>query len=508
MSRHWPAAAPDRGALTPPPRVMAPAIAFTNLGCRLNIAESDALAARFAAAGYRVVDAAEPADVVVVNTCTVTGQADRKSRHALYRAVRRGGRSGGSSGARTRSPRHAGAAPHTATTASPHARDRHAARPLVVATGCYVTAQGGVACDLPGVDYAVDNDRKSAIFDLVAAHLAGEVADAAALPADPFGYRPGAQPLHTRATIKIQDGCDNFCTFCIIPAVRGRARSRPAPDILDEARRLLDEGHRELVLTGVNIGRYRWDEWSFSRLLEQMLDLPGDYRVRVSSLEPDPLDHRFVELTGHERLCPHLHLCLQSGSDRILLRMRREYDVDGYLDLVDRIRTVWRRRGVPAHFTTDVMVGFPGETAGDFAHTMEVCEAVDFGHIHTFRYSPRAGTRAARLTGAVPEPVKAERSAAVRALAAAGRRRMAQRLTGHRQQVLVEQVDGALATGYGESYLRIRFPATGRRPQPGEWYPVTVTGRLPDDRLAARPDDAWPVPPRPGAAPDERRVCR
>ena len=127
----------------------------------------------------------------------------------------------------------------------------------MVATGCYVTAQGGVACDLPGVDYAVDNDRKSGIFDLVAAHLAGEVADPAALPADPFGYRPGAQPLHTRATIKIQDGCDNFCTFCIIPAVRGRAQSRSADDILDEARRLLDEGHRELVLTGVNIGRYR-----------------------------------------------------------------------------------------------------------------------------------------------------------------------------------------------------------------------------------------------------------
>ena len=480
---------------------MAPSIAFTNLGCRLNIAESDALAARFVAAGYRVVDGAGPADVVVVNTCTVTGQADRKSRNALYRAVRRDGRSGGRTGASTRPPPHAGAAPHAATTASRHSRDRQASRPLVVATGCYVTAQGGVACDLPGVDYAVDNDRKSGIFDLVAAHLAGEVVDPAALPADPFGYRPGAQPLHTRATIKIQDGCDNFCTFCIIPAVRGRARSRPAPDILDEARRLLDEGHRELVLTGVNIGRYRWGEWSFSRLLEQLLDLPGDYRVRVSSLEPDPLDDRFVDLAGHERLCPHLHLCLQSGSDRVLLRMRREYDVDAYLLLVDRIRAVWRRRGVPAHFTTDVMVGFPGETDDDFARTVEVCEAVDFGHIHTFRYSPREGTRAARLPGAVPEPVKTERSTAVRALAAAGRRRLAQRLAGHRQRVLVEQVDGALATGYGESYLRIQTAiTTGRRPEPGEWHPVTVGGPLPDGRLAALPDDV-PAQPSVGAAP-------
>ena len=454
---------------------MAPAIAFANLGCRLNIAESDALAARFAAAGYRVVEDSGAADVVVVNTCTVTGQADRKSRNAVYRAAR------------------GAAAP-----GSPEDHDRQPERPLVVATGCYVTAQGGVACDLPGVDYAVDNDRKSGIFDLVAAHLAGEVADPAALPADPFGYRPGAQPLHTRATVKIQDGCDNFCTFCIIPAVRGRAQSRPAGDIVDEARRLLDEGHRELVLTGVNIGRYRWGEWSFSRLLEDLLDLPGDYRVRVSSLEPDPLDDRFVELTGHERLCPHLHLCLQSGSDRVLLRMRREYDVDGYLHLVDRIRGAWRRRGVPAHFTTDVMVGFPGETADDFARTVEVCEAVDFGHIHTFRYSPRAGTRAARLPGAVPEPVKAERSAVIRALAAAGRRRLARHLIGHRQRVLVEQVDGALAGGYGESYLRIQFPAAGHT-RPGDCCAVTVTGLRAGGRLAARPDPG-PAAPQPAPA--------
>ena len=268
-----------------------------------------------------------------------------------------------------------------------------------------------MACDLPGVDYAVDNARKSQIFDLVTAHLAGEVVDPAALPADPFGYRPGAQPLHTRATIKIQDGCDNFCTFCIIPAVRGRALSRPAPDILDEARRLLDEGHRELVLTGVNIGRYRWADWTFSRLLEELLALPGDYRVRVSSLEPDPLDDRFVELTGHERLCPHLHLCLQSGSDRILLRMRREYDVDGYLGLIDRIRATWRRRGVPAHFTTDVMVGFPGETGDDFARTLAVCETVDFGHIHTFRYcaARRNARRAPARRGAGTGQGRAQR---------------------------------------------------------------------------------------------------
>ena len=452
---------------------MPPSIAFSNLGCRLNIAESDALAARFLAAGYRIVSTGESPDVVVVNTCTVTGQADRKSRNALQRAIR------------LTPPRADGqSAAGVPATGPPRGRD--GARPLVVATGCYVTAQGGVACDLPGVDYAVDNARKSQIFDLVAAHLAGEVADPAALPADPFGYCPGPQPLHTRATIKIQDGCDNLCTFCIIPAVRGRALSRAAPAILQEARRLLADGHHELVLTGVNIGRYDWCGWSFSRLLQELLELPGDYRIRISSLEPDPLDQRFIDLTAHDRMCPHLHLCLQSGSDRVLLRMRREYDVDRYLDLITRIRTTWDRRGVPSHFSTDVLVGFPGETDADFKRTLAVCESVDFGHIHTFRYSPRAETRAARMPDAVPEPVKTQRSAAVRELAAAGRRRLARRLCGREQQVLVEETTGGIASGYGESYLRIRFPVPDR-PTPGELRRVTVTGALADGVLTGIP---------------------
>lgn len=437
---------------------MPPSIAFTNLGCRLNIAESDALAARFLAAGYRVVTTADAPDVVVVNTCTVTGQADRKSRNALQRALR----------------------------LPPAPRPAAADRPLVVATGCYVTAHGGAASDLPGVDYAVDNDRKSQIFDLVAAHLAGEVVDPAALPAAPFGYRPGPQPLHTRATIKVQDGCDNFCTFCIIPAVRGRARSRPAPAILQEARRLLAAGHRELVLTGVNIGRYDWCGWGFSRLLQELLELPGEYRIRVSSLEPDPLDDHFIELAAHDKLCPHLHLCLQSGSDRVLLRMRREYDVDRYLSLIARIRAAWARRGVPAHFTTDVLVGFPGETDRDFARTLAVCEQVEFGHVHTFRYSPREGTRAARLPDPVPEPVKAQRSAAIRDLAAAGRRRLARQFPGRQQQVLVEEAAAGGAAGYGESYLRVRFPAPDR-PRAGELRRVTVTRALADGSLLGLP---------------------
>ena len=437
-------------------------VAFANLGCRLNIAESDALAARFVAAGYDVSgfagDLAEArdagVDAVVVNTCTVTAEADRKSRNLTRRAGRAAGPVAAGGGA----------------------------RPVVVATGCFATGSPEVAASMPGVDYVVDNDRKAGIFDLVQAHLSGEIVQPDQLPADPFGYQAGPQPLHTRATIKIQDGCDNNCTFCIIPQVRGRASSRAPDAILAEAQHLLAQGHRELVVTGVNIGRYQARDLDFAALLEQLLQLPGDYRVRLSSLEPDPLGDRFLALVGHRRLCPHFHLCLQSGSDRILLRMRREYAVDEYLRLAAAIADEVRgSRGVPPQLTTDIMVGFPGETDADFAHTVAVCEQVGFGHIHTFRFSPRQGTRAARMPEAVADGVARQRSRQLR--------RVADRLTvdyrrsliGHRQELLVERrsVEGdgtTLLSGYGECYV-----------------PITAVGADYERSTGVEPGDVTPV---------------
>ena len=399
--------------------VAAPRVAVESLGCRLNAYESDALAADFAARGYRVVPPGEPAEVVVVNSCTVTDQADRKSRNALYRA----GRSGGP-------------------------------RPLVVATGCMATGQREAVAAVAGVDYVVDNRNKAGIAALVDAHRAGELAAADGLPAGPFAYGGGEHAARARRFLKVQDGCDNRCSFCIIPFVRGRAVSRPLAAILDEARRVIDNGFHEIVITGVNLGRYRHGGAGFAAMLEALLSLPGDFRVRLSSLEPDREVAPAIELLADDRLCPHLHLCLQSGSDRVLLAMRRLYDLLTFERLLERARSI--RPGLNA--TTDVLVGFPGEEDDDFAETCRAVRRLGFTHCHTFRYAKRAGTRAARMAEQVEEGVKQRRSAAVRRLAARNRDAYVRGMTGARQRLLVESVRDGVARGYGECYVPIEAP--------------------------------------------------
>ena len=394
-------------------------VAVETLGCRLNAYESDALKADFAERGYRVVEPGEAADVVVVNSCTVTDQADRKSRNALYRA----GRSGG---------------PEDGT------------QPLVVATGCMATGQRAAVADLPGVDYVVDNEHKAGIAALVEAHRAGEIATASALPAGPFAYG-GEHAARARRFLKVQDGCDNHCSFCIIPFVRGRAVSRPLAAILDEARAIVDDGFHEIVITGVNLGRYRDGGTGFAAMVEAVLALPGDFRVRLSSLEPDLPVEPAIDLLADDRLCPHLHLCLQSGSDRVLLAMRRLYDLRTFERLLERARRI--RPDLNA--TTDVLVGFPGETDEDFEQTCRAVQALAFTHCHTFRYAKRDGTRASRMTGQVDERVKQRRSAVVRRLAAANRDAYLRKLSGARQRLLVESVEDGIARGYGECYVPI-----------------------------------------------------
>ena len=404
----------------------APRVAVETLGCRLNAYESDALKADFAERGYRVVAPGDAADVVVVNSCTVTDQADRKSRNALYRA----GRSDAPS-----SPN-----------ASPH--------PLVVATGCMATGQRDTVATIPGVDYVVDNEHKAGIAALVDAHRAGEIAAATGRPAGPFAYGNGEHAARARRFLKVQDGCDNRCSFCIIPFVRGRAVSRPLAEILDEARGIIDAGFHEIVVTGVNLGRYRHAGTDFAEMLEALLALPGDFRVRLSSLEPDRQVEPAIDLLADDRLCPHLHLCLQSGSDRVLLAMRRLYDVRTFERLLERARRI--RPDLNA--TTDILVGFPGETDEDFDDTCRAVQHLGFSHCHTFRYARRDGTRAARMSGQVDERVKQRRSAVVRRLAAANRDTYLRSLIGARQRLLVESVEDGRARGYGECYVPIETP--------------------------------------------------
>jgi threonylcarbamoyladenosine tRNA methylthiotransferase MtaB len=409
-------------------------IAFKTLGCRLNQFETDSLASEFHHAGYRLVDFEEKADVYVVNTCTVTSQSDKKSRNLISQASRKPGDA------------------------------------LVVVTGCMVNSQKEALEDNGSSTYFVENNRKTSIFPMVQAHYEGEILHPNSLDPDVFGFKPADTTFHTRSLIKIQDGCDNFCTFCIVPFVRGRAISRPFEKIRENILQVLDFGFREIVLTGVNIGRYDHNGTNFESLVEKILDFPGDFRVRISSIEPDGYGDRFIELFRHPKLMPHLHLCLQSGSDAVLLRMRRMYTLSEFRDIADKFRSSFP----DFNLTTDIIVGFPGETDTDFQATCDVVRDIGFSHIHTFKYSTRKGTRAERMGEQVPEKVKSERSEVIRRIGEENKRRYRASLIGKTAHVLVEKTSDGSARGYGEHYVPISFPSG--RAEKARIYPVRIKG--------------------------------
>jgi threonylcarbamoyladenosine tRNA methylthiotransferase MtaB len=394
-------------------------VAFKTLGCRLNQYETDALVTDFNEAGYELVGFDDSPDVVVVNTCTVTNQSDQKSRTVISQAAR---------------------------------KNKDA---VVVVTGCMANNFREKLESQENITFVVENNRKSSILTLVDAHFSGEILHPNQLPQDVFRYEPVRKSLHTRSAVKVQDGCDNFCTFCIIPMVRGRAVSRPVEEVLESVRKTLENGFKEIVVTGVNIGRYEDGESRFEDLLEKILEVPGDFRVRISSLEPDGFGDRFVELFANPKLMPHLHLCLQSGSDKTLLRMRRMYDVEQFRKTITQFRAVYPE----FNFTTDIIVGFPGETEEEFSETLDAVKEFNFSHVHTFKYSVRKGTRAERLENHIPEKIKTKRSAQIRELSEENKRCYYQSLIGTTQEVLVEKVTKTKASGYGDLYVPVEFQA-------------------------------------------------
>ena len=398
-------------------------VSFKTLGCRLNQYETDALVTRFHQAGYQVVDYATPADITVINTCTVTNQSDQKSRNTINQAARK----------------------------NPAG--------LMVVTGCMANNHKEQLEDNEKITYVVDNERKSQIVSLVDAHFKGEVVHPDSYSGDVFGFETVDKSLHTRTSIKVQDGCDNFCTYCIVPSVRGRAVSRPLEEILENIRRVVDNGFKEIVITGVNIGRYDFEQYNLERALEKMVELPGDFRIRISSMEPDGFGPEFYKIFQHPKMAPHLHLCIQSGSDPILKKMRRMYTTRSFMDIVDN----FRKEISDFNFTTDVIVGFPGESETDFAETARVVKEALFSHVHTFRYSRRKGTRADRLEEQLEERIKAERSEVIRQISEENRMLYMESMLGKRQRVLIEKVsDKGMAQGYGEHYLPVRFSTADR----------------------------------------------
>jgi len=397
-------------------------VAFKTLGCRLNQYETDAIASQFDKNGYELVDFNDEAEIVVLNTCTVTNQSDSKSKQAIKQAAKKHPNS------------------------------------MLVVTGCMVNNhREKLEQAQANVTWFVDNEHKSSIFSLIDGHFKGEVNHPDHFDKNLFDYLPANKTFHTRSMIKIQDGCDNYCTFCIIPKVRGRATSRPVNEILDNIRQVIEFGYKEVVLTGVNIGRYNFEDTNFEDLVEQILALPGDFRLRISSIEPEGFGEKLFNLFAHPKLTPHLHLCLQSGSDKILLKMRRMYSLKGFMEIVEKVRS----RYPDFNFTTDIIVGFPDETEEDFQESIDISQKIGFGHIHTFKYSVRKGTRAERMPEQVSGKEKTRRSEILRKLAEEKTRMYRTSMLGKEQTVLVEKIVDGIARGYGENYIPIKFPAHG-----------------------------------------------
>jgi threonylcarbamoyladenosine tRNA methylthiotransferase MtaB len=371
---------------------------LVTLGCKVNQYETQYVHETLEANGYRTAGPGEAADLCVVNTCTVTAEADAKGRQLIRRL---------------------------------HHENPHAA---IIVTGCYATREPETVARLPGVSKVIP-DKERLLDDLREFGVTRPV--------------PGISRFdgHQRAFVKVQDGCLLNCTFCIIPRVRPHVRSRPPEAVEAEVARLVETGYPELVLTGIHLGHYGIDrsrgkpkgEWCrLWHLIDRLDRLPGDFRIRLSSLEAAEVRGEFVAaLARSRRVCPHLHLCLQSGSDRVLARMKRRYRVAGFLERCRRLREALNQ---PA-FTTDVIVGFPGETDADFDETCRVVREVGFSKIHVFSFSARRGTPAADFPDQVPPPVIAERRQGLqeleRELAAAYHRS----LIGRRLDVLVEGSD-------------------------------------------------------------------
>ena len=408
--------------------------ALHNLGCKVNSYETEAMQQLLEAAGYQIVDFEEKADVYIINTCSVTNVADKKSRQMLHRAKAK----------------------------NPEA--------LVVAAGCYAQAAGEKLLEDTAIDLVIGNNKKAELVQLLEERLAGrEPQDAVIDISAAQEYEAlhiERQADHTRAFIKVQDGCNQICSYCIIPYTRGRVRSRRPEDVEEEVRALAEKGYQEIVLTGIHLSSYGTDfkeePQDLLELTKRLHQIPGVKRIRFGSLEPRLITEEFVrELSAMEKICPHFHLSLQSGCDATLKRMNRHYTCEDYLYRCGILRKYFRDPAI----TTDVIVGFPGETDEEFAETKKFLETVHFYEMHVFKYSRRAGTRADRMPDQVPEPVKTKRSAELLALEKEMSKAYRASFLGRETEVLLEEpveIGGArYMVGHTKEYVKAAVPEAG-----------------------------------------------
>ncbi len=410
-------------------------VGIYTLGCKVNTYESEYVISLFQKRGYTITDFDDSCDIYIINTCTVTNQSDSKSRKMIHQAIRK----------------------------NPNA--------CVVAMGCFVEANK--ESPIEGVNILIGNKDKSKIVDLVEEYLQNKQ-NLVHLYSD-LGTQFENMEIEkvegrTRAFVKIQDGCENFCSYCIIPYVRGKCRSKKEMDVITEITSLVQNGYQEIVLTGIHTGNYGRDLGTdFASLLKKIVTIPNLYRLRISSIEITELtDEVLTILEKYPVICNHLHIPLQAGSDEILKRMNRKYDTKYYQDKIEKIRTIRPDISI----STDVIVGFPGETEELFQKTLEFCEKMAFSKIHVFPYSVRRGTPASKFPNQIDGNIKKQRARQLIALSTTLEQNYMQKFVNSEIDVLIEQNKNGYSYGHTSNYLSIQVPGNYHS---GQMITATIT---------------------------------
>ena len=400
-------------------------VAFCSLGCKVNQYETNAMAQKFIEQGYQVVEFDEPADIYIVNTCTVTSIADRKSRQMLRRAKELNKDS------------------------------------ILVACGCYAQVAPDEIAKIEDIDLIIGNNEKKDIIELIENHIKENGIESMVSDVmykkEYVEFGPTTYTEKTRAVIKVQDGCDRFCSYCIIPYARGHIRSRKIDKVIEEVKDIVSKGYKEVVITGIHVasyGRDFKDGTTLIDLLEKINEVEGLQRIRLSSIEPIIMTDDFINrLAKLDKICNHFHLSLQSGCTETLKRMNRRYTAEEFMDATQRLRSKFP----DAALTTDVIVGFPGETDEEFEKTYEFLRKIKFYHMHVFKYSPRKGTKAAVMPNQIDSSIKEIRSKKLIELSNNNELEYNKSYIGKEVEVLFEEEDGEYYKGHTSNYMVVKY---------------------------------------------------
>ena len=400
-------------------------VAFVTLGCKVNQYESNAMAQKFIDKNYKICDIEDSPDIIIVNTCTVTNIADRKSRQLLRKVKEENPNS------------------------------------VVVACGCYVQVAKDKIDEIEEIDISIGNSEKKDIVQIVENYIyqKEKINNIFDINKEKDFSEMGAVTYteKTRATIKIQDGCNNFCTYCLIPYARGRVRSRKKENIIKEVEEVAQKGIQEIVITGIHIASYGLDfseNYKMIDLLEDLNKIDGIKRIRLGSLEPSLITEEFTQrLSKLKKICNHFHLSLQSGCDETLKRMNRKYTTKEFTEVAKRLRSYFK----DANLTTDIIVGFPGETNEEFTKTYEFLKEIKFYKMHVFKYSPREGTPASKMPNQVDGKTKEERSQKLIELSDKNQEEYNKKYFSEPQEVLFEEQKDGIWTGYTTNYVKVSY---------------------------------------------------